>query len=179
MNNKSAKILGITLCSIVGLALTALLVYEVGFKAGLFFIIPSLFSKSYNDDQPFSKNGLFVYENQEDNLDIQKLSISIKEQQDNESYAATFKNSLKTNYGINLEIVRSDVVVTDYSLKFTEKKKTLRAPKHYTYMYYFSLQISEKKYVFDIESQGEECIIFSFKEPTLTKQVNLYNTITN
>ena len=26
-------------------------------------LIGSLFQKSYNDDQPFSKNGLFVYEN--------------------------------------------------------------------------------------------------------------------
>ena len=176
---KAAVIIVASVFGTVLLVAITLAIFNPGNIFGTGSLIGSLFQKSYNDDQPFSKNGLFVYENDgSDRIDIQKMSLSIQEYRDSQEYDVAFTTSKKNKYGINIETIIDDNLIQNYSVTYLKREKALRAPHHYTYLYYFEFKTLEAKYVFDLESQGENYLSFSFDEPintfcVLANQLNI------
>ena len=134
----------------------------------------TLFSKNYNDDKPFSDNGLFVYKNENDDFDIQEMKLHIREYQKDGTYDVYFTNSRKQKSGIDLEVITNTGLLTNYSTTYVKKEKALRDAHHHTYLYYFEIKGNDKTYLFDLESQGDNCITLSFDKPINTSNV-LYN----
>ena len=169
---KSLKIALISSAAVIGVCVICLFIFHP-FGAG--FVIDSIFSKNYNDDEPFSNNGLFTYENNgKDDIDIKKLGISIKEYQKTQDYDAVFKHSKGPEFGINFEITIGNDLISNYSVAFLKKEKTLREPHHYTYLYHFELKTTNNEYTFDLESKGERFLAFSFNKP-----INTYTILEN
>lgn len=172
---KPLKIAIISTVAVIGVSIICVFIYE---PLLIPVAIASLFAKNYNDDRPFSKNGLFIYENDEqDEVDIDKIAFLIREYQEGQQYKVVFKSSKNVKYGMDLEITTGDYVADDYSLKFTKKQQSLYMAHHYTYLYFFALNIGDKEYSFRLEPMGEEHLYFAFFKP-IGSYVLLSNELT-
>ena len=173
--NKKAKIISIICLVFVGISLLSLTAFGL-YRSGALFAIGSLFAKSNNVEQPFSSDGVFVYENDNDDIDIQKINFSIKTYHSGDVYDASFKDSKKNKYGINIiDLIIENQMEVDYSLTFVKKEKKIRPQQCHSYTYLFEIQSSYKKYKFNLESYGEMSVLFSFIEPVYTEPVYLSN----
>lgn len=163
---KSFKIVLVSIITIIGVSVICLIIFNPFSSA---YIIGSIFSKNYNDEEPFSKNGLFVYENNgEDKVDVNRIEFTIEEYQKEQEYEVVFKSSKNVKYGIDFALMINDASISDYSVHFLKKEKELREPHHYYYLYFFELKTIGGNYVFDLEPKGENFLAFSFDEPINT-----------
>ena len=180
ISNRKSKIIIAVTCSIAGLALLGTIVYFVAFRHGydLFAIIGSLFAKTTNEDRPFPEEGLFTYLNESDSeIGIFKMDIFIEDYQKNKDYNVVFTNSKKLKYGINLDIQMKDGNNEIKTVKYSQRKKHLTGQNRHTYNYYFSLQITDKSYVFKLRSNGKYSLIFAFDKPVSTNFIFLENQL--
>ena len=172
---RPVKIIIISLISIISVFGICLIAFG---PYGLFTFIGAIFAKNYNDDEPFSKNGLFIYENDgEDNIDINRIEFTIKEYQKDQQYEVVFKSSKNGKYGIDLALTIDNVSISDYSVSYLRKEKNVYQTNHYYYLYYFELKTETANYIFDLTPRGEDFLTFSFDEPIKTR-TSLKNEIT-
>ena len=167
----------VCLGALSGVAFICLLIFCPSIIGAGILSISSLFAKKYNDEQLFSTNGLFIYENNgEDDVEIEKLEIFINEYQGTKNYDIVFKNSKNNEYGINFEITTNDNIVNDYTKRFLNKQKSLRSPNHYTYLYFFEFHKNDEEIKFSLEARGEKYLALSYVKP-ITSYYILENKI--
>lgn len=169
---KPFKIALVSIIAVISVCVICLIVFD---PFSIAYIIGSIFSQNYNDDEPFSKNGLFIYENNgEDEVDVSRIEFSIKEYQEEQQYKVVFMSSKNIKYGIDFALTIGNISISDYSVSFLRKEKELREPHYYYYLYFFELRTISGNYIFDLEPRGENFLAFSFDEP-----INTYTLLKN
>ncbi len=184
ISNKASKAITITVLALTGTICLGFL--GVGFYcSGALFGTAMFFGALFggggtNADRPFASNGHFIYENVEEyQVHIQKMEFTIKKFTTEDTFQATFKHSKNIKYGINIDkVIYNDVLTTDFSFGFAGKNMKVFAPHSYDYEYNYYLIISDDIFAFSLKSFGED-VGFYFKNPRSQHRYTLSNQISN